>query len=100
MTKRALRAIALLMLASAPALAADYPFTVTNKTDADMVSINVRDGQINGFKRVAQGGQRSFTITLPDGVCETRLQFNFNDSDSLTMNDYDACNGEGVEVAY
>lgn len=100
MINRALGAALALILAAVPAMAADYPFVVTNKTSSEIISINVRGGAVNGFKRIAQGGERSFTLSLPEGSCMTRVQVNLNDHDSVLIEGYDACNSGGIDVFY
>lgn len=86
-------------LVATPAFAADYDFVVTNSTESDLVSVHVQGGKVNGFKPVAPNGKRTFTITLPDGVCVTQLQFVFSDIESLAMPGYDACNGGGIDLS-
>lgn len=100
MTKRILGVMLATVLVAAPAFAADYPFVVTNKTDSDIISINVRGGQVVGFKKVVQGGERSFTLSLPDGTCTARIQINLNDADAILFDSYDACNSGGLDVFY
>jgi hypothetical protein len=99
MTPRLTGALALAALMASPALAADYAFTVTNSTPSELVAVHVRDGQVTGFKHVPANGEREFTITLPDGVCITQLQFVFTDIEPLAMPGYDACNSGGIDLS-
>lgn len=99
MTKQMFGALLAALLATVPTVAAEYPFVVTNKTESEITGISVRNGEVVGFKRIAQGGERSFTLNLPEG-CETRLTVHLRDSDSVVINSYDACNSGGVDVFY
>ena len=98
MTKTVPAIIVFAALAAAPTLAADHVFVVTNRTQAAVTSIVVRGGEIADFQRVPSNGQRNLTLRLPDGVCETRLTFAFDDSDSIVVNTYDACNSGGIDL--
>jgi len=98
MTTRLLGAAALMCLLASPALAADHAFTVTNSTPSALVAVHVKGGTVSGFKSVPANGERAFTITLPDGVCITQLQFVFADMEPLAMPGYDACNGGGIDL--
>lgn len=80
-----------------PSSAAEHAFSVTNKSQAAITGIVVRGGQILDFKKVPSNGTRELTLSLPDGTCQTRLTFAFDDSDSVVM-DYDACESGGVDV--
>lgn len=100
MRKRALLPLAAALVAAVPALAADFPFVVTNKTDSDILNIFVRGGEVVGFRKVVQGGERSFTLRMPDGVCDTRIQIILSDADALQFENYDACNSGGLDVFY
>ena len=95
---RTLFAAAALALAAGPAAAAEHNFVVTNSTPSQLVAVHVQGGEVTGFKPVAANGERSFTITLPDGVCVTQLQFVFADIEPFAMQGYDACNGGGVDL--
>lgn len=86
-------------LATTPAVAADYDFSVSNRTSAGLTSISVQGGQVVDFQRVASSGNRNFTLRLLDGVCVTRLIASFDDGDTLTI-DYDACNEGGIVLGH
>lgn len=95
-----MRLIPLLALAglfATPVIAAEHAFSVTNKSQAQIIDIVVRGGQITDFKRVPAGGVRALTLSLPEGTCATRLTFAFDDSDTIVM-DYDACESGGVDI--
>lgn len=98
MTIRLLGAAALACLLVTPTMAADYAFTVTNSTPSELVAVHVQGGKVSGFKHVPANGEREFTITLPDGVCVTQLQFVFTDIEPLAMPGYDACNSGGIDL--
>jgi hypothetical protein len=99
MTKSLLGALLAALIATLPTMAAEYPFVVTNKTSSDITGISVRNGEVVGFKRIAQGGERSFSLSLPNG-CDTRITVHLNDADSVIIDNYDACNSGGVDVFY
>ena len=83
-----------------PAVAADYPFEVTNSTQFDLVAIHVQGGKVNDFMTVRSNGERQFTLSLPAGVCKTRLNVIFNDSDSVVFDSYDACEKGGIAIGH
>ena len=83
-----------------PVVAADYPFEVTNSTQFDLVAIHVQGGKVNDFITVRSNGERQFTLSLPDGVCTTRLNVIFNDSDAVAFNSYDACKNGGITITH
>ncbi|MBE0580283.1 hypothetical protein [Devosia sp.] len=83
-----------------PAVAADYAFEVTNSTQFDLVAIHVQGGKVNDFMTVRSNGERQFTLSLPAGVCKTRLNVIFNDSDSVVFDSYDACEKGGIAIGH
>ena len=87
-------------LLAAPAFAADYDFVLTNSTDSQVIAVHPQHGKVVGFKPVAPNGERSFTISMPDGVCETHIQFIFADADPTSIDGYDACNSGGIDLSY
>lgn len=95
---KTLVALLLAALATVPALAAEHVFTVTNRTEAAVTQILVQGGQVVDFKRIPANGERPLTLTLPDGVCTTRLTIVFDDSDSIDFGTYDACNSGGLDL--
>ena len=87
-------------LLAAPVFAADYDFVLTNSTDSQVVGVHPQFGKVIGFKPVAANGERSFTISMPEGVCETRIQFIFADAEPTSIEGYDACNSGGIDLSY
>lgn len=100
MLQHVLRATALVVVLASASTAAEYDFVVTNKTDDEVNSIFVQNGKVNNFKRVPSNGERSMTITLPDGVCMTRIQVGFSGSEAVFNESYDACNSGGLDLIY
>jgi hypothetical protein len=84
----------------APAVAADYPFEVNNVTDFDIVAIHVQDGKVNDFMTVRSNGKRQLSLSLPDGVCTTRINVIFNDSDAVPFGSYNACENGGITITH
>ena len=85
---------------AAPALAAEHAFEVNNRTQFDLVAIHVQDGEVTDFMTVRSNGKRQFTLSLPDGVCTTRLNVIFNDSDAVPFNSYNACENGGITIKH
>lgn len=96
---RPLAVLAFAVLVAAPALAAEHAFVLTNKTDAAVTRVVVRGGELADFRTVAANGERSFTLVLPDGVCDTRLTIVLEDQ-NIVFDHYDACNQGGIDVTY
>ena len=100
MLHKIVRATALGVVLATAANAAEYDFVVTNKTDSDVRSIWVKNGEIAGFKRVPANGERAMAIVLPDGVCDTVVQVSFADNDSVMSQSYNACDSGGLDLGY
>ena len=80
------------------AQAAEYSFTVTNNTGADVTGIKIAGGTLKGFRGILSKNAKTLTVTLPDGTCAARAVISFSDGDSLTYDAYDFCSETGFSL--
>jgi hypothetical protein len=67
-------------------------------TGSDVTSVSVKNGKVVGFKRVPAKGSGSFTITMPDGTCASRVRIKFAGGNFTDNTTYNICSGDGLTV--
>ena len=73
-------------------LADDFQLTVKNGYTDTITGISVSGGKVADFKRVPANGQRTFTVTLPDGKCAANIAVTFANGYAYHDNDkFDFC---------
>jgi hypothetical protein len=95
---RSALALVLAGICTAPALAAEHPFTITNNTEVMIRRVSVSGGEIVGTAtRIAAGEVRELMLVVPDERCVVRVSFDFAGMDRIRITDYDACTGAGFD---
>lgn len=90
--------VAATLLGISSAAAGSYSFLLRNVASLDVTRLTVKDGKVQGFKRLPKGGERSVTITLPDGVCRSRIRITFANNTHIDNTSYDICSEDGLTV--
>ena len=78
-----------------PAGAAEV--TIENLTEADIVGVSVKPGEVADFKRVRAGTSRTLEVTMPKGECQAQLVLRFDDG-ATSEGSADVCQGEKVRI--
>jgi hypothetical protein len=96
---RTMTAIAVMLAACAPALAATHSFTLNNFTSVDVTRVTVTDGKVLGFKRVLSKNSLTFQVEFPDGKCISKnLRITFSNGTKTVFANYNVCKDGGVTV--
>jgi hypothetical protein len=86
------------VLAAALALPAGAAeLTIENLTEADIVGVSLKPGEVVDFKRVRSGTTRTLEVTMPKGECQAHLTLRFDDG-GASEGSADVCRGEKVRI--
>ncbi|RYE09159.1 MAG: hypothetical protein EOP22_10460 [Hyphomicrobiales bacterium] len=90
---------ALLAFVPTVALAADFQLTVKNGYTDAVSGISVSGGKVHDFKRVPANGTRTFTITLADDKCVTKVLMTYANGQSQD-GDFDFCQYDMITLGW
>ncbi len=77
--------------------ASAHQLTLENLTSSDIVHAWVKNGKIEGFRRVAWGSYRTFDVELENGECNTTLTLSFDSGQTLTT-EAEICGGMRLKI--
>lgn len=81
------------MAGIAPALADnEEKLTIINNSSFGIVAVSIKPGKVMGSKAIASRSKKTFTIVVPDGVCDVQMITTFDDGVS-DKNDIEVCGG-------